>query len=281
MLCQSPDEGREANFQLGALPDEAFDLARTGVITGMGLSMSFLVSHSGTIPADQRKWLASLAAIFAAMSLMFSSTASAEGDGALEWRVGGLYERLTRPSVEKKSVKKLRKKIEQTTLGGLRSKRKTRRTANSKRGKASRRDQRNAKKKSRRVRVASLGNSFNLAVASGKPKSAAKPKSITGGARGVTWVASSGCLNGRLKSAIYHVARTYGRVRVNSTCRSRRHNRRVGGARRSHHLTGNAADIRIWGNVRAAARYLRGVAGGYKHYGGGLFHIDTGPRRSW
>ena len=61
----------------------------------------------------------------------------------------------------------------------------------------------------------------------------------------------------------------------------RRHNRRVGGARRSWHLTGNAADIRIWGNVRAAARYLRSVAGGYKHYGGGLFHIDTGPRRSW
>jgi len=50
---------------------------------------------------------------------------------------------------------------------------------------------------------------------------------------------------------------------------------------RSYHLTGDAADIRIWGNVRGAARYLRTVVGGYKHYGGGLFHIDTGPRRSW
>ena len=77
------------------------------------------------------------------------------------------------------------------------------------------------------------------------------------------------------------MALNYGRVRVNSTCRSRRRNRRAGGARRSYHLTGDAADIRIWGNVRAAARYLRSIAGGYKHYGGGLFHIDTGPRRRW
>jgi hypothetical protein len=29
--------------------------------------------------------------------------------------------------------------------------------------------------------------------------------------------------------------------------------------------------------------YLRssGMVGGLKHYGGGLFHIDTGARRSW
>jgi uncharacterized protein YcbK (DUF882 family) len=84
-----------------------------------------------------------------------------------------------------------------------------------------------------------------------------------------------------LHAAINHVARYYGRVRVNSTCRSRRHNRRVGGAPQSYHLRGHAADIRVFGNVRAAARYLRRVAGGYKHYGGGLFHIDTGPKRSW
>jgi hypothetical protein len=25
--------------------------------------------------------------------------------------------------------------------------------------------------------------------------------------------------------------------------------------------------------------YLRSTVGGLKHYGGGLFHIDTGPRR--
>ncbi|MEM7750133.1 MAG: D-Ala-D-Ala carboxypeptidase family metallohydrolase [Pseudomonadota bacterium] len=216
-----------------------------------------------------------------AMSFVFASSASAEGDGALEWEKGGMFERLTRPSVNRKVAKKLRRKIKQTNLGGIRATRKKRKSAVSKKRRNSRKARRNSRRSQRRVRVASLGNSFKLAVSARKGGKSKKPKSITGGARGVTWVARKGCLNGRLKAAIYHVARTYGRVRVNSTCRSRRHNRRVGGARRSLHLTGNAADIRIWGNVRAAARYLRGVAGGYKHYGGGLFHIDTGPRRSW
>jgi uncharacterized protein YcbK (DUF882 family) len=106
-------------------------------------------------------------------------------------------------------------------------------------------------------------------------------QSVTGGSARINWVASSRCLTARLKAAINYVARNYGHVRVNSTCRSRRHNRRVGGARRSYHIGGRAADIRVVGNVRAAARYLRRVVGGYKHYGGGLFHIDTGPKRSW
>jgi hypothetical protein len=105
--------------------------------------------------------------------------------------------------------------------------------------------------------------------------------SITGSAPCIKWAASSRCIPGRLHAAINHVARNYGRVRVNSTCRSPRHNRRVGGARHSYHLLGRAADIRVFGNIRAAARYLRRSAGGYKHYGGGLFHIDTGPKRSW
>ena len=74
-----------------------------------------------------------------------------------------------------------------------------------------------------------------------------------------------------------------GSVTVNSTCRSRRHNARVGGARRSQHLTGNAVDFRVRGSNRAVYAYLRshGQVGGLKHYGGGLFHIDTGPRRTW
>jgi hypothetical protein len=106
-------------------------------------------------------------------------------------------------------------------------------------------------------------------------------KSITGGA--VRWVASSGCLNSTLRSVIYSVAANYGPVTVSSTCRSRRHNARVGGARKSQHLTGNAVDFRVHGNVRGAYAYLAGAGriGGFKHYGGGLFHIDTGPRRSW
>ncbi|KUO54717.1 MAG: hypothetical protein APF80_12740 [Alphaproteobacteria bacterium BRH_c36] len=106
-------------------------------------------------------------------------------------------------------------------------------------------------------------------------------KSLSGG--GVRWVASSGCLNGTLKSVVYQVAAKFGPVTVSSTCRSKSRNARVGGARKSQHLHGNAVDFRVHSNHRAVYAYLKshGSVGGYKHYGGGLFHIDTGARRTW
>ncbi len=127
--------------------------------------------------------------------------------------------------------------------------------------------------KGKRVKVAALGNSY-------APSDIAKP-TVTGAS--VRWAASGGCLDAGLKSLIYLVAANYGPVTVNSTCRSRGHNRRVGGARRSKHLTGDAVDFRVRGNTRAVYAYLRstGGVGGFKHYGGGLFHIDNGPRRTW
>ena len=126
------------------------------------------------------------------------------------------------------------------------------------------------------TRVASLGKTLELPSETRK-----RTASVTGSSGRVQWVASSGCVPGTLKAAINHVAQNFGRVRVNSTCRSRSRNRRVGGAGKSWHLKGQAADIRVFGNIGNAARYLRQVVGGFKHYGGGLFHIDTGPRRSW
>lgn len=122
------------------------------------------------------------------------------------------------------------------------------------------------------VQVAALGTVAN-------DVSPEKQKSLTGG--GVRWVASSSCLVASLRAKVYKIASNYGNVTVNSTCRSKQHNRRVGGARRSQHLTGNAVDFRVHGNWRAAAAFLRSHGGGYKHYGGGRFHIDTGPRRRW
>ncbi|MEL6622948.1 MAG: D-Ala-D-Ala carboxypeptidase family metallohydrolase [Pseudomonadota bacterium] len=95
------------------------------------------------------------------------------------------------------------------------------------------------------------------------------------------WAASASCLAGNLRAIVYRLAKRVGKVRVNSTCRSRARNRRVGGASRSWHLTGNAMDLRVFGNIGLAAQILRSAAGGYKHYGGGLFHIDNGPRRTW
>ena len=127
----------------------------------------------------------------------------------------------------------------------------------------------------RRTRVASLG--------SPRPDSSAdRPRrSLSGGS--VNWTADSGCLDGTLRGIIRTLAASFGPVTVNSTCRSRSHNASVGGAPKSYHLRGEAVDFRVRSNVSAVYASLRsnGNVGGLKHYGGGLFHIDTGPRRSW
>ncbi len=130
------------------------------------------------------------------------------------------------------------------------------------------------KKSSGGVKVAALGG--------GDYGYKPKKQSITGGG-GVNWVANSGCLDGNLKGVIYQVAANYGPVTVSSTCRSKSHNASVGGAPRSKHLSGDAADFRVHSNVSATYAYLKstGSVGGLKHYGGGLFHIDNGDRRSW
>jgi hypothetical protein len=124
------------------------------------------------------------------------------------------------------------------------------------------------------VRVASLGTSY-------QPKPDLGP-SLAG--RGVKWAANSGCLNAQLRAVVYQVASNFGPVTVNSTCRGRRHNARVGGARHSHHLAGNAVDFRVHGSgARGVYAYLRSHAsvGGLKLYRRGFFHIDVGSRRTW
>jgi len=129
-------------------------------------------------------------------------------------------------------------------------------------------------KKSSGTKVAALSDDIGYAA----PK-----KSLSGGGGNVRWVASSGCIPGSLKSVIYQVASNFGPVTVSSTCRSKSRNAAVGGASKSYHLSGEAADFRVHGNVSATYAFLKsnGSVGGLKHYGGGLFHIDTGPRRSW
>ena len=130
--------------------------------------------------------------------------------------------------------------------------------------------------RSKSKRVASLGNRASDAEDE-KPRR----KSLSGGS--VNWTASASCLNSTLRSIVVSLASNYGPVTVNSTCRSAGHNRRVGGAPKSMHLSGDAVDFRIHANASAAYASLRnnGNVGGLKHYGGGLFHIDNGARRSW
>ena len=64
-----------------------------------------------------------------------------------------------------------------------------------------------------------------------------------------------GGLNGRLVALLHTVQRHYGRkVVVVSGCRSRNHNRKIGGARESYHLRCMAADIVVLnGDIQATA----------------------------
>jgi uncharacterized protein YcbK (DUF882 family) len=112
-----------------------------------------------------------------------------------------------------------------------------------------------------------------------KPKSKKKITGYSGG--GVRWVASSSCLKGSLVSVVQNIAQKWGSVTVSSTCRSKSHNAKVGGAKRSQHLGGNAVDFRVHGNYSGVFAYLRANVGGVHHYGGGLFHADMGPKRTW
>jgi len=100
---------------------------------------------------------------------------------------------------------------------------------------------------------------------------------------GIEWRASADCLAAPLRAVLADLTDNFGPFRVNSTCRSKRHNARVGGAPRSYHLTGNAVDFRISANAKDVLAFLakKRTVGGLKHYGGGVFHIDTGPRRTW
>jgi hypothetical protein len=254
-----------------------------------------------TIACAARRWhgtdlrlrisLRTATALLLALSVLLPRPAFA--DRGTEWEPGGILYKFTYRYEQNQKPQKPR--ITSTNLGGIsaddddndaqparrNTKKRTRaqqaavKSNTVKKSADENSKQRSTAKRQRPVRIASLGGNVGYPTEQKQPQ-----RSITGGG-GITWVASARCLNGRLKSAIHHVARTYGRVRVSSTCRTRSRNRRVGGARTSYHLTGNAADFRVFGNVRGAARYLRSLAGGYKHYGGGLFHIDTGPRRSW
>jgi Peptidase M15 len=220
------------------------------------------------------------AVLFAGVPVGGDAGQAQAGYSRMQSKLAGNYEgfRYSRPAKRaarrgKKTYKKTRNKktYKKYRKGKRRYSRKKSYGKTAKRRKSKRtRAAKRYRYKKKHKKVAALGSSYQP-----------KRKSLTGG--GVRWVASAGCLNGTLKSIVHQVASKFGPVTVSSTCRSRKRNARVGGARRSQHLTGNAVDFRVHANHRAAYAYLKslGSVGGYKHYGGGLFHIDVGPRRTW
>lgn len=91
------------------------------------------------------------------------------------------------------------------------------------------------------------------------------------------------CLPGDLQKVLASVAAKFGPVSIQSTHRTYRHNRRVGGARHSLHLACRAVDFRVRTRSRGLMAYLasRPEVGGIKLYRNGLIHIDNGSRRTW
>ena len=71
---------------------------------------------------------------------------------------------------------------------------------------------------------------------------------------------------------------------ITSAYRSPAHNKKVGGAKNSRHMQGDAFDIRMDNHdpheFEAAARAAGFTAFGY-YPKSGFMHIDTGPARSW
>lgn len=71
---------------------------------------------------------------------------------------------------------------------------------------------------------------------------------------------------------------------LTSAYRSPEHNKRVGGAKNSQHMQGNAFDVRMDNHdpheFEAAARAVGFTGFGY-YPRSGFMHIDTGPARSW
>ncbi len=98
--------------------------------------------------------------------------------------------------------------------------------------------------------------------------------------------AKIGCIPADLKMLLNTVAWHYGkRVHIQSGYRSKHYNRRVGGARRSFHVSCKAVDIQVSGvNKYKLAKYLKTLPGrgGIGTYcNSSTVHIDVGPKRSW
>jgi uncharacterized protein YcbK (DUF882 family) len=93
--------------------------------------------------------------------------------------------------------------------------------------------------------------------------------------------------NQRLLLALEKLRATLGKpIRINSACRCRAHNAKVGGASDSQHVQGNAADIRVRG-LSPRDLYYEAIrvpdfdAGGIGVYPrDGFVHVDVRDRRA-
>ncbi len=242
-------------------------------------------SRESTIDRGFRSWFAGLvfAAIGFAVAVPLSPAAQAAGDGKSAALSNELRE-LSATNANVAQPKKAKsKKVAQ------KSKKKPVTTFAVQPKKAGQKVKLTAKVKSQTVatKVTKKRKGTKVASASAFVSSGSIKKSLVkkgGKFKGnVSWNAPSGCVPGALKSVLYQVSQKFGPVVVNSTARGHKHNRRVGGARKSWHLKCMATDFRIRGNSKGLYAFLRShpSVGGLHRYPSGFFHIDLGPKRTW
>jgi len=77
----------------------------------------------------------------------------------------------------------------------------------------------------------------------------------------------------------------FGGLQVTSGYRSPEHNAKVGGAKNSAHMRGNAVDVKFGGGVPATLKFIEMASkagiGGIGVYRPGSVHIDTESKRAW
>ncbi len=95
-----------------------------------------------------------------------------------------------------------------------------------------------------------------------------------------------GELDPRLLTLLAAIEKHFGqKVKISSGCRTPEHNRAVGGAPRSFHMSCMAADISLAGvstaRLRDFAMALPGRGGVGTYCSTPIVHVDVGPRRQW
>lgn len=105
---------------------------------------------------------------------------------------------------------------------------------------------------------------------------------VFAGNKDVTYKDTKSCVPWRLKRAVNHTSRKFGKIIVTSTKREAGENRRNGGAKKSFHLRCKAVDFSLKADRAKVLKFLKNhnSVGGYSSYTS-HYHIDTGPKRTW
>lgn len=245
-----------------------------------------MLNKTKTYQAVVVKTLCALIAVFMLMLPFNKAQASFHGKQGF-YGNPSLSKKYTKKRATRKAIKRTRKATSRKRYGKRKySKRRYGKRRYSKR-RYSKRRYRGKRRVAKRSRTKTVQRARSTATSFTPQRNFQNSAPSLSGARvAATRGTYTGCFPAKLRSLLNQVSAHYGRkVIITSGHRSYRHNRRVGGARKSYHVKCMAADIRIDGvNKYALARYLKTLPGrgGVGVYGcNRSVHLDVGPRRSW